>query len=90
MDNKELDQLLHKLHDEIERTTSVDEKGSELLSDLEGDIRTLLERSQENPVKVHPSIVQRLESALNQFEVTHPDLTTLISNLLDSLSAAGL
>jgi hypothetical protein len=90
MDNKELDQLLHKLHDEIQRTTSVDEKGSELLRDLEGDIRTLLKQSQENPVMVHPSIVQRLESALNQFEVTHPDLTTLISNLLDSLSAAGL
>lgn len=90
MDNKELDKLLHQLHDEIRNTRSIDEKGSELLRDLEGDIRTLLEQSEGNPVQVHPSIVQRLEGALNQFEITHPDLTTLISKLLDSLSAAGL
>ncbi len=90
MDNKELDKLLHQLHDEIQRTTSIDGKGSEMLRDLQEDIRTLLEHSQDGPVTVHPSMVQRLERALNQFEVTHPDLTTLISNLLDSLSAAGL
>jgi hypothetical protein len=41
-------------------------------------------------VQLHPSIVQRLEGALNHFEVTHPDLTTMISKLLDSLSNAGI
>ena len=90
MDNKELDKLLHQLHDEIKNTRTVDEKGSELLRDLEGDIRTLLERSEENPVQLHPSIVQRLEGALNHFETTHPDLTMLISKMLDSLSNAGI
>jgi hypothetical protein len=90
MDNKELDKLLHQLHDEIQKTRTIDDKGSELLRDLEGDIRTLLERSQGAPIQVHPSIVQRLELAVNQFEVIHPDLTTLISNLLDSLSSAGI
>jgi len=90
MDNKELRKLLDQLHDEIKNTRAVDEKGSELLRDLEGDIRTLLERSEENPVQLHPSIVQRLESALNHFETTHPDLTMLISKMLDSLSNAGI
>jgi hypothetical protein len=90
MDNNELRTLLHQLHDEIENTLTVDETGSELLRDLEGDISALLERSGENPVQVHPSIVQRLESALNHFEVTYPDLTTVISKLLDSLSHAGI
>jgi len=90
MDNQELDKLLHQLHDEINKTQTVDENGSEMLRDLEGDIRTLLERSKENPVQLHPSIVQRLEATISQFEVTHPELTTLISRLLDSLSTAGL
>jgi hypothetical protein len=90
MDNEELSRLLQQLHDEIENTRTVDEKDNELLRDLEGDIRALLERSGENPVQVHPSINQRLESALSQFEVTHPDLTALISRLLDSLSNAGI
>ena len=90
MDNKELRKLLDQLHDEIKNTRAVDEKGSELLRDLEGDIRTLLERSEENPVQLHPSIVQRLEGALNHFETTHHDLTMLISKMLDSLSNAGI
>jgi len=90
MDNKELDELLHKLHDEIQKTRSIDDKDSELLRDLEGDIRTLLEKSQGGTIQVHPSIQQRLELAVNHFEVSHPDLTTLISNLLDSLSSAGI
>jgi hypothetical protein len=90
MDNEELRKLLQLLHDEIKNTRTVDEKGSQLLHDLEGDISTLLERSEENPVQVHPSVVQRLESVLSHFEVTHPDLTTLISKLLDSLSSTGI
>jgi hypothetical protein len=90
MDNNELDELLHKLHDEIQKTRSIDDKGSELLRDLEGDIRTLLEKSQGGTLQVHPSIQQRLELAVNHFEVSHPDLTTLITNLLDSMSSAGI
>jgi hypothetical protein len=90
MDNDELRKHLQQLHDEINNAGTVDEKGSELLRDIEGDINALLERSGENPVQVHPSIVPRLESALSYFEVTHPTLTTVISRLLDSLSNAGI
>lgn len=90
MDDKELRKLLLQLHDEIKNTQSVDEKGSELLRDLDGDIQDLLVRSEENPAQSHPSLVQRLEGALDHFEVTHPSLTTLISNLLDTLSNAGI
>ena len=90
MDNKELRKLLHQLHDEINDTQAADEKGNALLRDLEKDIRALLERSEEHPVQLHPSLVQRLESALSHFEVTHPGLTVRISELLDSLSNAGV
>lgn len=90
MDNKDLGNLLTQLHDEIKNTQTVDEKGSELLVDLDVDIRDLLERSGGNPVELHPTIVQSLEGSLAHFEVTHPALTTLISRLLDSLSNAGI
>ena len=90
MDNKELRKLLHQLHDEIKNTQAVDEKGSALLSDLEEDIHALLERPEENLVPLHPTVVQRLEGALDHFEVTHPDLTMTISKFLDSLSNAGI
>ena len=89
-DNKKLRKDLRQLHSEIKNTEAADEKGRKLLRDLEGDIGALLDRSEEHPVQVHPSIVQRLEDAATHFEVTHPDLTTLISKLLDSLSNVGI
>lgn len=90
MDNKGLNNLLNQLHDEIKNTQAVDEKGTELLRDLEGDIRTLLDRSAGAPAQLQSSSVQRLEGTLNHFEVTHPDLTMLISKLLDFLSNTGI
>jgi hypothetical protein len=90
MDNKELRKLLNELHIEIKNTTAIDEKGTKLLHDLEGDIRELLERSEENLAQPHPSIVPNLEVSLDHFEVTHPALTTLISRLLDFLSNTGI
>ena len=90
MDNKKSRELLQQLHDEINNTQTVDEEGSELLRDLDGDIRELLERSEEQQMQLHPSVIQRLESALSHFEVTHPELTTLISKVVDSLSSAGV
>jgi hypothetical protein len=90
MDDKELREQLHQLQDEIINTRTVDEQGSQLLRDLERNINALLERSGEDPLQVYPSVVQGLESALGHFEVTHPELTNLISKLLDSLSNAGI
>jgi hypothetical protein len=90
MENDDLRTLLHQLDDEIKNTHTVDKKGSELLRSLEVDINTLLERSGENPVSMHPSVTQRFEDALSYFEVTHPQLTAVISKLLESLSNAGV
>ena len=90
MENEELRKLLQQLHDEIKKTQTVDEKGTELLTDLDGDIHALLERSEDNISPIQPSITQRLDAALLHFEVTHPSLTVMISKLLDTLSNAGI
>jgi len=90
MDNKKSRELLQQLHDEINNTECIDEESSDLLRDLDGDIRALLERSEEQQVQVHPSVIQRLGNAIGHFEVTHPELTTLISKVVDSLRNAGV
>jgi hypothetical protein len=90
MDNKINRELLQQLHDEIHNTQSLDEKGRELLQDLDGDIRALLERSEEPSGDEHPSLIQNLEITLRHFEVTHPELTVLVSKMLDTLSNAGI
>jgi hypothetical protein len=82
--------LLQQLHDEINNLKAVDDNNTELLRDIDGDIRTLLEHSGEHPMPVHPTIIGRMEDAVDQFEATHPELTALISKVLDSLSIAGI
>jgi hypothetical protein len=42
MEENELRNLLEKLHQEIEEADTVDEKGRELLTELQGDISDLL------------------------------------------------
>jgi Domain of unknown function (DUF4404) len=90
MDNKESDNLLQQLHDAINSIQKVDKKGGELLRDLDGDIRLLLERSGEQPLQVQPPVFVRLESAISHFEATHPDLTDLLAKVMSSLSNAGV
>jgi hypothetical protein len=90
MDDKELRELIEKLHAEIQEAHSVDEKGRELLSHLDSDIRELLAQTGGTGSPVHPSTLRRLEEGIDQFEVTHPTLTILISKLLEALSTAGI
>ena len=90
MDNKELSKLLLQLLDQIKNAQAVDGEGKKLLRDLEGDIHALIEHSEEMPLQMHSSGVQNLESALTHFEVTHPEMTLLISRLLNFLSNSGI
>ena len=90
MDDQELQNLLEQLHNEIERTKSVDEKGRALLNHLESDIRSLLERSGDQSPKIHPSTLRRLEDSIDYFEVSHPTLNAVLSKLMAVLSNAGI
>jgi hypothetical protein len=91
MDDDELRKLLEDLHQKIERTDSVDEKGRELLSHLSLDIRNLLERTG-HEAQLHGSEreIGRLEESVRHFEVTHPSLTAALSQLLNILNNAGI
>ena len=90
MDDQELQKLIESLHNEIQNTQSVDEKGRELLAHLEADIRKLLNQAGGASNPVHPSTLKRMQEGLDHFEVTHPTLTILLSRVLEALSNVGL
>jgi hypothetical protein len=90
MNDQELCQLLENLQNELEATKSVDEKERKLLRDLEADIRTLLERCESEEVQTHPLTVRRLEDAIEYMAVNHPALTTMLSQMSNILSNAGI
>jgi hypothetical protein len=91
MEDLELRELLEKLHDEIEETHTLDERGREILAHLDMDIRDLLDRlDAEGRQPSDPSLIQSLEDSIDHLEITHPTLTSLLSQVLTTLSNAGI
>ncbi len=87
-DNK-LSNLLEQLHNELDSTEAIDEKGRELLHDLNADIQKLLKRS-EDAGSEDDSLFERWQESIDHFEVTHPTLTTALSQILNVLNNAGI
>ena len=90
MSDENLRKLLEQLHDELERVESMDEKGDELLRHLNTDIENLLKRSGKGKGQPDEPVLERLEDAIDHFEVTHPTLTTTLSEMMRILSNAGI
>lgn len=90
MKAKDFRQQLQQLHDAIEKADQVDADGRRLLRDLDEHIRDLLARSETAELRPRPGLTSGLEDAIRHFEVTHPALTTALSDLLTALSNAGI
>jgi len=88
MNSQEIDKLLEQLNKEIEGIQPDDEKGQELLRELSADIRELLERAESK--QPASSMMKRLETSIDHFEITHPELTAALSSLFNILSNAGI
>jgi len=86
MSDQKLRKLLQQLHDELERTKSVDEEGREMLSHINTDIQQFLDPTRENP----ETLMDRLQSAIDHFQVEHPALTAALSQMLNALNNAGI
>jgi hypothetical protein len=87
MNDQKLRELLEQVHSEIEHTESVDEKGREILRDLDADIRKLLERSD---AQVDESMLKRMQDRIDHLEIEHPTLTMALSEMMTILSNAGI
>jgi len=90
MTDQKLRTQLERLHDEIQKADTVDEKGQRLLKDIDGHIRDLLRRSEDPSPKTKPDLADGLQNAIRHFEVTHPALTAALTDLLTGLSNAGI
>jgi len=89
MSDNKLTNLLEQLHTELDSTEAVDEKGRELLRDLNADIQELLKRSAEAGSE-DDSVLERWQATIDHFEVTHPTFTATLSQILNVLSNAGI
>ena len=88
MADNNLSKLLEQLHAELDHTEAVDDKGRELLRALNTDIEKLLERSESG--ESDDSLLERLQESIDHFEITHPALTSALSNIVSILNNAGI
>ena len=88
MNDKRISELLEQLHNELGSTEAVDDKGRELLRALNADIQKILDRTSGKGSK--DSLLERLQESIDHFEVTHPELTSTLSNIMNVLNNAGI
>lgn len=88
MDKQELPKLLEQLRGELDQIDEVDARGRAMLHELDADIHELLERSGDDAPK--PATLRTLEDSITHLEATHPNLTILLSRMLETLSNAGI
>ncbi len=86
MNEKKLEALLAQIHAELQKVETVDADSLKLLQDLQQDVQELLEKADVET----PSILARMRIAVERFEVDHPALTALISEVSTVLSNAGI
>ena len=90
MNDQALRNLLERIEREIEQTEPDDEKGRKLLRHIEADIRAFRERPEDKWREPEDSFIERMNDAIDHFQITHPTLTTMISQMLNILSNAGI
>lgn len=88
MSERSLRTLLEQLQGELKQSENVDAQGREMLRGLEREIHQFLERSEGEAAR--PAFLRGLEDSIQHFEVSHPALTRVLSEMLNTLSNAGI
>jgi hypothetical protein len=87
MDHEKLRSDLGKLHGELKSIKSLDKDEQKLLRELQSDIQGLLATDN---LQSDPDSQQRLSGALAQVESSHPRVTLLMRQMVDSLAYLGV
>ena len=89
MEQQKLLALLEELHQELDRTETVDVKTGEVLASLKEDIGKLV-REESSIEDGQEGLSRNLSEALDHFEEDHPKISMAIQYVLDSLARMGL
>ena len=90
MPQEQLKQTLRSLHDELARSRSIDPELRALLASLADDIDDVLHPAAPPRSADDESLSDRVASARQQFEESHPQLAAIIGRIADGLSQLGI
>jgi hypothetical protein len=89
MNRLELIELHKQLDEELNVEPSLDEYHRQKVIDLIAKIDDLLLRKEEN-LPADEFLVKKVEQAIDDFEINHPQLTTIVGRISDLLASAGI
>ena len=89
MNTKQLREQLEHLRAELEQANSLDRRQRELLLTRANDIEQVLKQEQLEPHH-YRSLSERLKEDLAQLEASHPQITLLMRQAIDSLTYLGI
>lgn len=90
MSEKPLHEHLNELHQEIANTQPETGESQDHLDSLTQSIEKILESPGEVSFDHHRLLMGKLSDAIVHFEVSHPRLTDIINNVIQSLNALGI
>jgi len=92
MDKQQLHNRLEQLHGELQQIESVDESEQQILQQLMGDIKKLVQPGESD--QHHDHLYERLREGLREgikrLEASHPRVTMLMGQVIDSLANIGI
>ena len=87
---QELRARLQELDAELKRTQASDDTQREHLRAMQRDVQALLDHTSATAQAGDPPTVHGLRAGLQHFEATHAVLTSLVEQVLNTLSNAGI
>lgn len=89
MNKEQLRAELEQLHAELQQTKTLDPQQREKLQTLANDIHEVLSRD-EGEAQHDTGLGERLNDAVAQLEASHPRITLLLRQTIDSLAYLGI
>ncbi|AMV32765.1 hypothetical protein VN12_11620 [Pirellula sp. SH-Sr6A] len=86
--SNELIQTLQRLHEQLHTSSELDNETRESLKRIAQEIQDSLEASGENTLD--SSLSSRLQAWVDELEVNHPQLTKIVSQVVERLADMGI
>ena len=90
MDAQHLHTRLQRLHNELSQIESVDDHERRALQQLMADIQEILEREEGHAIQKYGQLSERLRDNIAQLEASHPTVTLLMGQVIDTLAKMGI
>ena len=90
MDNEKFRRDLEKLDAEMKNIQQLDDDSKDKLNRLTSNIQPILKLGKDASAEHHSNLLESLKDSIQHFEVSHPALSAVMNNAINTLSDMGI